>query len=268
VSPARAPRPAHPLAAPDHRIDVLVVDTARFPRDKTCVDGAPLLRAHLDAVGVRADIGDLGPVRARAVVGADGMWSPLRRAVGLAEPGYRGEGHAARQHGSLDGSALRRLWPELLARPAIRGVIGPDAAPESRPRAWPIPAAVHRAALGVGPVVLVGDAAAILDGGPTATADLADRNGAAVRRHLAPDHRMTAALARVLSSPRRAERVIATLGATDRSRRAFARWLFEDSARGIALTPRRWHRGALHGDGAFGAAVRSRPRHGAETRPR
>ena len=35
------------------------------------------------------------------------------------------------------------------------------------------------------------------------------------------------------------------------TRRNFGRWLFEDYPRGIALTPRQWHRGALSGSGSY-----------------
>ncbi|MGE3620556.1 MAG: NAD(P)/FAD-dependent oxidoreductase [Acidimicrobiia bacterium] len=51
---------------------------------------------HLDRVVL--DVEGLGEVHARYVVGADGMWSPLRRALGLSSPGYRGEWHAFRQY--------------------------------------------------------------------------------------------------------------------------------------------------------------------------
>lgn len=36
--------------------------------------------------------------RATYVIAADGMWSPTRKALGLAQPGYRGEWHAFRQY--------------------------------------------------------------------------------------------------------------------------------------------------------------------------
>jgi geranylgeranyl reductase family protein len=53
----------------------------------------------------------LGRVRARHVVGADGMWSPLRKAMGLGAPGYRGECHAFRQYlTGVDPAALDALW--------------------------------------------------------------------------------------------------------------------------------------------------------------
>ena len=38
-------------------------------------------------------------VDARYVVAADGMWSPVRKALGAAEPGYLGEWHGFRQYG-------------------------------------------------------------------------------------------------------------------------------------------------------------------------
>ena len=42
------------------------------------------------------DAGDT--YRASYVIAADGMWSPTRKALGIAEPGYRGEWHAFRQY--------------------------------------------------------------------------------------------------------------------------------------------------------------------------
>jgi geranylgeranyl reductase family protein len=60
----------------------------------------------------------LDPIIGRAVVGADGMWSPLRKALGIAPRGYLGEWHAFRQYFTADGPAARDLhvWfePDLL----------------------------------------------------------------------------------------------------------------------------------------------------------
>src|SRR3970282_157561 len=51
------------------------------------------------------------PIAARYVVAADGMWSPVRKAIGLAEPGYLGEWHALRQYvRDVDGSAAHDLF--------------------------------------------------------------------------------------------------------------------------------------------------------------
>ena len=53
------------------------------------------------------------------MVAADGMWSPVRKAVGAGVPGYRGEWHAFRQYArNVTGPAAERLivWfePDLL----------------------------------------------------------------------------------------------------------------------------------------------------------
>ncbi|MCU1352503.1 MAG: putative electron transfer oxidoreductase, partial [Acidimicrobiales bacterium] len=58
---------------------------------------------------------------------------------------------------------MKALWPDVLARPAIRAVLGPDAEPEEPHRAWPIPARVEDATLSAGRVLWVGDAAAACD---------------------------------------------------------------------------------------------------------
>jgi geranylgeranyl reductase family protein len=178
--------------------DVLLVDKARFPRDKCCGDGltASALR-HLDTLGLnprdvaswqpvddvwlrspsgrstayplprecgafaavarRSDldtalldvaraegvkvfdghglsavewkpgddtigllVGGLGTVTARYAIGADGMWSPLRKALAATdEAGYLGEWHAFRQYFTgVDGPAATQMWvwfePDLL----------------------------------------------------------------------------------------------------------------------------------------------------------
>jgi len=82
-------------------------------------DGHGLTAATQDDDAVQLDVEGLGAVRARYAVGADGMWSPLRKHLGLAEAGYLGEWHAFRQYASsVTGSAQDRLWvwfePDLL----------------------------------------------------------------------------------------------------------------------------------------------------------
>jgi flavin-dependent dehydrogenase len=50
-------------------------------------------------------------VRARFVIAADGMWSPVRKALGLATPGYLGEWHGFRQYATnVTGPARDRLY--------------------------------------------------------------------------------------------------------------------------------------------------------------
>ena len=67
----------------------------------------------LDAAGpewLDVDVEGLGAVRCRYVVAADGMWSPVRKAVGAAIDGYRGEWHAFRQYAwRVTGPANRHL---------------------------------------------------------------------------------------------------------------------------------------------------------------
>jgi geranylgeranyl reductase family protein len=60
---------------------------------------------------VEAEVEGLGTVTARYVVAADGMWSPTRKLLGLAESGYLGEWHAFRQYAhGVTGPAADRLY--------------------------------------------------------------------------------------------------------------------------------------------------------------
>jgi menaquinone-9 beta-reductase len=195
-------------------LDVIVLDRARFPRDKICGDGlttgalrllerlgferssvpswqvmedvvvrspsgheivfplprdggtfaAVARRSELDAAlvelvreaGVRVleghactgagetpdrvvlQVEGIGEVHARYAVGADGMWSPLRKHLGLSRPGYRGEWHAFRQYFtdvSPEAASKLRVWFE------------PDLLPGY---AWSFPLAGGRANVGFG----------------------------------------------------------------------------------------------------------------------
>ena len=191
-------------------LDAALVDLAR-KEGATVVEGAGLTaaREESNAVVLRigADGADEREVRARWVVAADGMWSPTRRALGLAEPGYRGEWHAFRQYvgnvgeraatelhvmfeadivpgyfwsfplpgrranigfgiqrgGKVPVGDMGPLWEDLLARPHIRDLLGPDVTPEAPHRAWPIPARVDTAVTSTPRVLFTGDAVAACD---------------------------------------------------------------------------------------------------------
>lgn len=303
----------------------------RFELDQALVDvaraaGAKIHDGHgfesIDTTPpdhVRVRVGGLGEVLARYVVAADGMWSPVRKALRLSIEGYRGEWHALRQYasgvtgpaatrlfvwfepdllpgyawsfplpggrvnlgfgvlrsGSLDGAAVRSTWTDLVQRPFVRAALGPSARLEGRVLAWPIPARIDDIALTGPRTLFAGDAAAatdvltgegigqaLLTGRLAAEALLAagalDPDGArtsyerAVRHHLAADHRMSKLLGRALAHRRGAEYAIRIVGVSGAwGRRNFARWMFEDEPRGIALTPRRWHRRLLRRAGAF-----------------
>jgi geranylgeranyl reductase family protein len=260
----------------------------------------------------------IGTVRARYVIAADGMWSPVRKALGVGQPGYLGEWHGFRQYATnvtgpakdrlyvwfepdlLPGYAwsfplpdgrtnvgfgllrsgkrkvhdMKSIWPELLQRPHIRAALGPDAQMEGRHTAWPIPARVDSAVLTSGRVLFVGDAAtatdaltgegigqALLTGRLAAEAVIATGglDAAATRRHyeaqvgehLFADHRMSIVLGRVLSNEWASRGAIRVIGTSGWSRRNFAKWMFEDEPRAVALTPSRWHRKLFRRPGAF-----------------
>lgn len=98
-------------------LDAALLDVARAAGAKVH-DGRRVDDLSWSDAGVTLRIADREPVAARYVVAADGMWSPLRKALGLAEPGYLGEWHAFRQYFRADGVDDRRLWvwfePDLL----------------------------------------------------------------------------------------------------------------------------------------------------------
>jgi geranylgeranyl reductase family protein len=252
-------------------------------------------------------------VRARHVIGADGHWSHVRRALEPDAPRDLGEWHAARQYfadvnddrlwvlfeGDLlpgyawvfplpdgganvgygvlradgrSGTELKELWPELLERPALRDILGPNARPTEPVRAWPIPTRYDPARLATGRVLFVGDAAGVVDpmtgegiaqaletgtlaaeciaaGGDPAA--IAARYRRKVGLALGRDLRFASALQRLLRVPIGARAAIAAAGLTPWTRRNFGRWMFEDYPRALVLTPDRWRRGAFSAPGAY-----------------
>jgi geranylgeranyl reductase family protein len=265
------------------------------------------------------EVEGIGPLAARYAVAADGMWSPMRKHLGVATPGYRGEWHAFRQYFRdvgprasrdlfvwfepdllpgyawsfplPDGTAnvgfgiqrdggkvervqdMGRIWPELLARPHIAAVLGPDASPESPHRAWPIPARVDSVTLATRRTLFTGDAAAATDpmtgegigqalltgvlaadaigAGGLEAASVVDTYVRTAREALVADHRMSMLLIRALKHRKGARTAVRIAGATGWTRRNFARWLFEDYPRSVITTPHRWRRGMFTGPGAF-----------------
>ncbi|MEI7547608.1 MAG: NAD(P)/FAD-dependent oxidoreductase [Actinomycetota bacterium] len=68
---------------------------------------------------VETDIEGLGTITSRFLIAADGVWSPTRKLLGLAEQGYLGEWHAFRQYARhVTGPAAERLYvwfePDML----------------------------------------------------------------------------------------------------------------------------------------------------------
>ncbi len=297
-------------------LDAAIVDRARAV-GVDVREGAEVVGVDDGADGVTVTLADGTAIRSGYVVAADGMWSPLRKLLGLTVPGYLGEWHAFRQYFTDVGPAARdlwiwfepellpgyawsfplpdgganvgfgiqrgakvttkqmkALWPELLARPHIAAVLGPDAAPEARHQAWPIPARIDTMPLTAGRVLWVGDAAAatdpltgegigqalltgvvaaeaIVEAGPTRPAFARSTYERSVRHHLVADHKMSVLLGRAMAHRKGVRFALRLSGLTPWTRRNFARWLFEDEPRAIALTPSRWHRHFLKRPGAY-----------------
>ena len=311
------PRDAGAFGAVAKRIDLdmALVDLARR-EGVTIHDGHACRGIERNGDHLVVDVEDLGPIGTRFVIAADGMWSPIRKMLGVATPGYLGEWHAFRQYfvdvgpaaadnlhvwfepdllpgyawsfplsggranvgfgilrgGDIATRDMKTIWPDLLKRPHIAAVLGPDAAPESPHRAWPIPARIPDIQLASGRTLFVGDAAAatdpmtgegigqaLLSGIQAAESIIAGGSPAAVasryvdevRGELVADHHMAAALSKVLQYPLGADVAVKIAGATSWTRRNFARWLFEDYPRAVVLTPKRWRKNLFTSPGAY-----------------
>ncbi len=96
--------------APRASLDASLVELARDV-GVDVLDGHgfdSIVSSHHDHLDVSVD--GVGTVRTRYVIGADGMWSPTRKALGATMTGYRGEWHAFRQYASnVTGPAADRL---------------------------------------------------------------------------------------------------------------------------------------------------------------
>ena len=167
---------------------------------------------------------------------------------------------------------MNDTWRDLLTRPHVVDALGPHFSPEGRHTAWPIPARIDSAVRSSGRVLFVGDAVCATDtltgegigqaletGIAAAQAIHSGSDSASVRRlysnaldaTLLADHRMSAALGKMLASPRITRWVLALVNTNNWTRKNFVRWMFEDEARAVILTPRRWHRQFLKRPGAF-----------------
>jgi geranylgeranyl reductase family protein len=78
-------------------LDAAMVERARA-EGAFVIEGVAVVGAHQDEDEVTLELADRTAVRAPYAIGADGMWSPLRRLLGLQVPDYRGEWHAFRQY--------------------------------------------------------------------------------------------------------------------------------------------------------------------------
>lgn len=297
-------------------LDAAIVDRA-VAAGAELLEGAEVTTAEQRSDRVVLGLADGRTLEAPHVIAADGMWSPLRKLLGTAEPGYLGEWHAFRQYfrdvgpeardlwvwfeadllpgyfwsfplpdgganvgfgilrgGKVATKEMKALWPDLLARPHIAAVLGPDAVAEDRHQAWPIPARIDDVVLADGRVLWAGDAAAatdpltgegigqalltgrlaaaaVLAHGPHRPAEVRAAYERAVERDLVADHKLSVLLGRALKHRKGARTAIRVADLSPWTRRNFARWLFEDEPRAAVFTPGRWHRRFLHRDGAY-----------------
>jgi geranylgeranyl reductase family protein len=151
------------------------------------VEGRAVTGITTTGDGVVLDLDDGSRRAGSYTVAADGMWSPVRRILGLTPPGYLGDWQAGRQYLSGTGPEARKLWvwfePDMIPgyawsfplpdgtvnfgygvlrgsspalkgqridwreRPHIAAVLGPDTEPAGPWRAWPIPARIGTASL-------------------------------------------------------------------------------------------------------------------------
>ena len=274
---------------------------------ENCTYDSMTVNAESVSVSVTHDDNPL-LITASWLIAADGMWSPVRKSLGISESGYLGEWHAFRQYANnVTGVANERLivwfeedllpgyawsfplpnnrvnigfgvvrdgkrriqdmkdvWTDLLQRPHVVEALGPDFVLEDRHTAWPIPARIDEAITGSGRVLFVGDAAmasdtltgegigqALLTGSLAAEAvvrgglpvEVRNTYAQSVKHHLFADHSMSLRLSKILAHGRGARGAIAIVGKSGEwGKRNFARWMFEDEPRALALTPKRWHR--------------------------
>jgi geranylgeranyl reductase family protein len=99
-------------------LDAALVDLAR-QAGATVLDGCGLKTARWTDDRIVLDAEGVENVTTRFAIGADGMWSPLRKALRAGEePGYLGEWHAFRQYFGGVGPDAADMWvwfePDLL----------------------------------------------------------------------------------------------------------------------------------------------------------
>ena len=73
-------------------------------------EGCSFTAIELTAQGVQVSLNNGESILARNVIAADGMWSPVRKALECGPAGYRGDWHGFRQYVKADGPQSRNLW--------------------------------------------------------------------------------------------------------------------------------------------------------------
>ena len=114
---ALPPAGAYAAVAPRRDLDHALVGLAREAGAEVS-DGRAVREVEVDSGGVTLRLDGDAVVTAAYVVAADGAWSPVRKALGASEEGYRGDWYAFRQYWSGTSAAARAMWvwfePDLL----------------------------------------------------------------------------------------------------------------------------------------------------------
>ena len=92
-------------------LDSALLDVAR-DASATVIEGHGVVDVTStdEADGVHLDLDDGRRVFARYVIAADGAWSPVRKAIGMADAGYLGDWQAGRQYFAGVGDKAKKLW--------------------------------------------------------------------------------------------------------------------------------------------------------------
>lgn len=185
-------------------------------------------------------------------------------------------GYGVLRNQGRTGKELKALWPDLLARPHIKRILGPNAQPEGTVKAWPIPTNYHSATMSDGRVLYVGDAAKVVDPmtgegiaqaietGMLAAESIAHfrrtanpetavgtQYRASVHQTLGRDLNFAAKLQSVLAHEVGARAALRVVDTNAWTRRNFARWMFEDYPRAVIFTPDRWRPNPFRQPAAF-----------------
>ncbi len=96
--------------APREQLDYALVQHCRDMGITIHESAAYIDMPQNNAAGAAVTIDGLGVIEVDYVVAADGMWSPVRKSLGLSTAGYLGEMHSFRQYiGNVTGSATDTL---------------------------------------------------------------------------------------------------------------------------------------------------------------
>jgi geranylgeranyl reductase family protein len=91
-------------------LDAAMVETARRSGAELIEGCAVTSVSSLVGEGAAVELEDGRRLGAHYVLACDGMWSPVRRSLGLTPPGYLGEWQAGRQYMRRTGPLARKLW--------------------------------------------------------------------------------------------------------------------------------------------------------------